>query len=515
MSDVAAALPRQGQTADPSRWQRLSDRLNPILVREVQQALRGRVFGILVLLALLFSVGLATAVASGGERSAGAGRETFSYCLMALAPLVLFFVPMQAYLSMRHELRAGIVEQLLLSRLRPWRIVAGKLGAAIVQYALYLAVLAPVLSTTYLLRGVDVPTIAVCLLFSLLFCVTATAMALAAATQGLVPMLQPLANLGLAFSLGVLTVATMGAIGDGDLVRWLASAMRNPEWSAVFSAILLGCLVASVLGGMVAATLLSHSFENRSTPFRVLLLCATALSSGWVLVYVAPGFRSESLLMLAAFLTVAGGALGVFLVTEQGRLSPRHRVLVPRAAPLRLLVAPLLPGRDRGLQFVLIHLALLAVVIAAAAPRAAPPALSGRPDFARFAWQLQAFLTAYVLIYLQLVKRIRAMLPEAPVFNLLARAALPLLLVFCCVLPFLLDVLIAGRATGWHVGHALDPFYTMTEHLRRRGSDSGWNVAGGLLVFAAVLLLLDAKNLWRGLGEVLAVRRTAGGERAG
>jgi ABC-type transport system involved in cytochrome c biogenesis permease component len=217
----AAANPAPASAVAANRWSRWSDWLNPILVREVQQAVKGRTFALLVLAVILYSIGLAVGVASDEQPGPNAGPTAFSFGLMALVPLVLFVVPMQAYHSMRLELRAGIIEQLLLSRLRPRRIIAGKLAAAMVQYMLYLSVLAPVLATTYLLRGIDVPMIAVCLLLSLLACVAATALAIAAACQGTVPMLQPLANLGMAFSLGMLTLGLMGGIGGGDLVREL------------------------------------------------------------------------------------------------------------------------------------------------------------------------------------------------------------------------------------------------------------------------------------------------------
>ena len=45
-------------TATATRWSRLSDWLNPILVREVKQAVKGRVFPVTVMLALAISAGI-------------------------------------------------------------------------------------------------------------------------------------------------------------------------------------------------------------------------------------------------------------------------------------------------------------------------------------------------------------------------------------------------------------------------------------------------------------------------
>ena len=112
------------QRRDP--FARVSDALNPILVREVQQAVKGRVFPLTILLALGVSVVIASVVASE-EGMEVDGRGAFDAGLATLAPLLLFVVPMQAYNSMRTELKSGIVEQLLMSRLGPGRVLVGKL----------------------------------------------------------------------------------------------------------------------------------------------------------------------------------------------------------------------------------------------------------------------------------------------------------------------------------------------------------------------------------------------------
>ena len=96
------AVPVSGQH-DPamvSIWSRLSDRLNPILVREVQQAVKGRVFPLMILLALSISVVIAVVVAA--EYVEGrTGRSAFDAGMATLVPLVFFIIPMQAYNSMR------------------------------------------------------------------------------------------------------------------------------------------------------------------------------------------------------------------------------------------------------------------------------------------------------------------------------------------------------------------------------------------------------------------------------
>jgi len=65
--------------------------------------------------------------------------------------------------------------------------------------------------------------------------------------------------------------------------------------------------------------------------------------------------------------------------------------------------------------------------------------------------------------------------------------------------------LFAGGVNAWHVGHVLDPFFTLaTFDGSRRNSD---DVLVGLGVFAVTLLALQLPGVVRAFGEVLALRR--------
>ena len=124
------AAPTPGAPAVSERWSRWSDRINPILVREVQQAVKGRLFAIMVLVTLAITVVVAVVVGSEYRPDGSSGRRAFEYGTAVLVPLVLFVVPMQAYHSMRYELRSGIVEQLLLTRLRSTNLHTGAVAIA-------------------------------------------------------------------------------------------------------------------------------------------------------------------------------------------------------------------------------------------------------------------------------------------------------------------------------------------------------------------------------------------------
>ncbi|MCA8975014.1 MAG: hypothetical protein KDC98_09845 [Planctomycetes bacterium] len=487
--------PRPDSGLDPGRWSLLSDWLNPIVVREVQQALKGRAFVLSVMAALIVVIAIALVVASDFN-PASSGRNAFDAGLATLVPLLLFVTPMSAYQSMRHELKVGMVDQLLLSELRPRRIIMGKLAAAMVQFVLYVSVIAPLLATSYLLRGVDMPMIGISLLFALLFCVVATAFAVSSAAQGMMPAMQGLSNLAVAVGLAMGCMGLVGYIGSGEYARDIAWLLRSSELSTVVSSMIIGGLASCTMSGLTAATFLAHAHENKSSGFRVFLLILVAVVFGWVALFIDPAHRGDVAAAATVALMIGGALFAIFMVTEQERLSPRVQAHVPQNAALALLVAPLLPGRQRGMLCFLLFCVLLGGIAALTWPVAGTRAFVG--EARRFA----LFVAAYAVIYLSLAKWIRGRLPASLVGNHLARFSVPVLLFLFCILPVLLDVVIKNRVRGWHPGHCMNPFWTIERFaFGSRGSES-W-LLDCLLIAAIGMVLLQVPALIEGVREVL------------
>lgn len=489
------AIPDAGVAAaadEPSLAQRWSDRLNPILVREVQQALHGRVFMLTVMLALGVSTIIAIEVASDPDAAQTGGRHAFNVGLATLAPLLLFIVPMQAYGSMRLELRGGTVEQLFLSGLTPRRILTGKLLAALVQFVLYLSVLAPLLATSYLLRGVDLPLIAVSILFSLVLCVAATAFAISSAAHALSPALQAFGNIGAAFGLGLATMGMVGYCAEGQCARDLGALIREPEFPAVAAGFVMIGVLATLLSALIAQTCLLHAFENRATGFRLFLLSLLPLALLWLVAFIDPSDRKYAGYAMLTMLLLGNGLLGLFGATETRALSPRVRAHVPRSGVMALLMAPLLPGRDRGMLFFVLVTALLGGGLWF------EQRVYGTTFYGRGLLPVWLGCAAYLLFYLSVGKALRARFPESLAGSHLARFVTPLLVLLACLLPVLLDVLLHGQVGNWHPAHALNPFWTIGESQRH---DDGGAMAFGIALL--VLALLQMPSMVRGVREVL------------
>ncbi|MCA8949368.1 MAG: hypothetical protein KDE27_07685 [Planctomycetes bacterium] len=488
-----------------ARWLGLSDWLNPIVVREVQQALKGRAFVLSVLAACIVVVAIALFVAGDFDPNSS-GRNAFDAGLATLVPLVLFVVPMQAYQSMRHELRGGMVEQLLLSELRPRRIILGKLAAAMVQFVLYVSVLSPLLATSYLLRGVDMPAIGISLVFAALFCVAATAFAVSSAAQGVAPAMQGVANLAVAIALALSCMGFVSYIGSGQYARDIGSLLAGRYLGMVVSGLVLGGVASTTLSALTAATFLAHAYENKSSGFRLFLFILVGVAFGWVAVFAPAAMRDQIFVVATVALLIGSATFGLFMVTEQRDLSPRVRAHVPKRAAFALLAVPFLPGRDRGLLCFL----LAAAVVLLLGWLTWPVGTSFLREPREFVW----FLVSYSVIYLSIGRWLRSKLPASIQGNHLGRFALPFLLFLFCILPVLVDVFIQGGARRWHPGHAMNPFWTMRHFVFR---DNGTEIRIALSLVAALLVLLQVPALVRAAREVLtasAVRRAAALERA-
>ena len=503
MSDVAAT-PSPRPSVFARLLDRLDDRLNPILVREVSQALGGRGFLITAGLALLATVLIALLVAADGSDASGRGARVFAQALVPLSVIVLFIVPLQAFVSTRHEVTNGTVEHLLMSRLKPGAIVRGKLAAATVQFVLYLAIFSPLLAMTFLLRGVDVPTIAFLIATAFLFGLAASSIAVAAGALSRWPnafRILPFAIV--VVGLGSITMMAVGA--SMEIVREVSQAFTDKSFWMMMTTTVILTVAGMILCAMVGASALAHPYENRSTPFRVFALVglvAGLVWMGFLIRHFATRFGSGApeTEVFWAFTAAAAAALAIFCLfatTEEERMTPRVKEQVSPRAGLALLSVPFLPGVGRGALFTLL-LACLGLYLPVLLT-----SLFGFPTGVGEEIALGVGSWLYVLIYAGIAGLVRLRLGPGARGNWIARATLPILLLLGVLLPILGEVIVYGRArSGWEVYDVFNPFYTIGYHARygRSVGDVLWLLA----LLGAVILVLLLPAMGRGVREVLA-----------
>ncbi|MBI5851965.1 MAG: hypothetical protein HZB39_13205 [Planctomycetes bacterium] len=472
--------------------ERFSDRLNPILIRELHQSLGGRVFIGTLSLACFAIVALALAFtwASGGEQRNGA--DLLTGCTSCLAVLCLIIVPMQAFTSTRQEVSGGTAAQLLMTRLRPRRIVSGKLAAAMLQFALFLSVFAPLIAITYLLGGIDVPTILVLLVFAVLASITAVAFAVAMATISATRQLQHLIQ---ALTLAGLFVAGFSAmIGSWGLVRELSQLVRFDEFWIVFTSTVLMFAAGAVLCGMIAAASLAHAYENRSTGFRLFAFGLLLAVMPWCL-FVLPGIAiDEAPAFISATLALVLAPFWLWANCEDASLSPRVRTLVPRGSALAAAATPFLPGGQRGFVFTLL-LAGLGIGVGLLTP------LLGGVHAQREGRDICLVSWSYVVLYAAIARLLRTRLRRGRAGSILAFALVLAIAIAAPIAVLIVDLFLFSDVT-WHLGHLTNPIFTIDQINRHPRAWIGLPIGAG-----ALALLLGAVNARSGFREVSVASR--------
>lgn len=495
MSDVPVTK-QPPQAERLSRTERWSDRVNPIFLRELQQAFNGKAFVGVIFgsMAAIFLIGLMIALRA--DQAFENGRDVFIPVLMVLTPVMTMVLPMQAFNSMQHELREGAVDQLLMSELSPRRIVRGKLLAAALLALVFMATFAPLLAVTYLLRGIDVFTIGVCLLFSFLCALGAAAVGMAMGAITMIKPLQQVARVGVSAGLAGLTLVVMG--NAWGIVRDVSRLSSTSDQQALV-ATAVGIAVGVVLMNLIAAAVLTHPYENRSTPFRVFPFGLTVVAYGMAWWMGSPRDVTEFAWIWALACCLGGLPFFIAAVTESRTLSPRVRTLVPKNRLLALVSTPFLPGGDRGLLFALV----LGVCVFGLAglmlriPGAPPPSWMSR------IMPMSGMVCCYVWIWVCVLRGLRGNAPgQKP--RVRAIIGVVLLFILACAGPAIFDLATHGQIVGWSWPHLMNPFFTIGGRIVNSDHPEALPV---LALIALVCLVWRLPGMLAGVKEVLEASR--------
>ncbi len=183
-SEEAASVHRICQLPEKG-WERLwlwgTERINPIVVKEIRQSLKSRQFSISFGLTLVAAItwtliAVSLMVPRIYYMPAGLQLLTGFFCILHF-PLMII-IPFSAFRSLAMESEDGTFELLSISALSAWQIIFGKMTSAVVQIVLYLSALAPCIVLTYLMRGVSLFSILFALAIAVAFSVAETAIAL-------------------------------------------------------------------------------------------------------------------------------------------------------------------------------------------------------------------------------------------------------------------------------------------------------------------------------------------------
>ena len=335
----------------------LSERLNPIVVKEVRQGLRTRVFWIFFGLMLLACVCISLiAWATAQEVGFDAGKNFFIAFFVCLAIVQFFIIPYTAYRSMAREREDDTWVLLTLTGLGPRRILRGKLSSFIVQGALYGSAAGPFLLFCYYLNGIDLPTIVLAVaaavtwqLFLTAVCVSMATLAESKLVRGVIHFL----TLGILLQGTGMGIASTVSMMDGLRDFWLKDAAP-----AVICGVLFGLGSWGVLLYEAAAARMSLLTESYARGPRIAMLVQLLGMLGFfawgALASNEPGVSAAGAVACSAQLMV----VGLFVASDHDGMARSLWLKRPRFSLFK-------PGALRGFRLVVLGFAALTAVFMA------------------------------------------------------------------------------------------------------------------------------------------------------
>jgi hypothetical protein len=349
----------QGQGARDGLLARWGERINPLVIKEVRQGGRSRVFWACFWLMLLACFLIALAAWSSTADDNGLrpqGRDFFFSFFCCLGVVHFFIIPYSAYRSLVSEREDETWVLLLLTGLGPRRILRGKVVSFLVQAGLYASAAGPFLLLSYFLNGIDLPILLTVLALGGCWLVFLTVLAVCAATlaEG---------KMGRA----VVHFALLGTLGVGLIYALVSAYALSQEGFRLFSreralTVFAGCFLWMMLTcGWVlfetAAARLSLPTENYSRAPR-LALGVQALGSALLLLvgwFFFEPRRGADVASVLGCLHLTG--CGLMLATDA---DGQARTLRAATRPWSLLR----PGAVRGFRLAVLLLLFWGLVCA-------------------------------------------------------------------------------------------------------------------------------------------------------
>ena len=329
-----------------------SEWLSPILIKELRQTLKSYQF-VWTFFLLLAAVMLWTLIGWTVNQPVDDYSEVGPVLLLGYYWILGFplgiVIPFAAYRSLAREFDDGTIQLISISTMRSWQIVIGKLVSSVVQMLIYLAILAPCISFTYLLRGLSVSQIT----SGLVVCIVGSCLL---SSLGL--FLAALARSRF-FSVGISILLVIGlAILYCVWCGFSASMVINSSFSGnqlAWQMLMFGwigfAVSTSLLLLSVTSSLISFESDNRSTLPKCMMLVQQTVFLAWCLCMISLDIDVDILIGLVFILSHFWMIMGFAMVGESPKLSERVQRSLPKSIGMRSLFSLFVPGPGRGLIY--------------------------------------------------------------------------------------------------------------------------------------------------------------------
>lgn len=478
----------------PLAW--ADDRINPILVKEVRQAVRSRFFwgtyGLALIVACCAGGFLLAAIDDPNEL----GKVFFGVTFFCLAACVLGLVPFQAFLAAGGNWDTERTQVLLLTALRPRQVVLGRLLASMVQIGLMFLALLPFLGLSFLLPGVDIAAFGISVVTVLLFgtflsCLTIAASWLSANRLVRVLLMTVIGG-GLLWMVGVSVALASELVSRPDTIT-------NDEFWWVWAALVFHGAAVGAFAFAAACARIAHPEGNRTRPLRILTVLVTASAIGGLYALDRAGHgEREAVVILGAYLFMVLVVPFTGFLTEPERMGRRAWIDVPkRFATLSSIVQP-----GSGNAFVLLNVLIGGVLLLLLT---APPMTSLTPsdwDYYEMAGMLMT-AGAYLYIAVGFPTAFFSRKTGSGPWRLAAVASVPIFCLACLMIPSVIGFAI-GDYDLREFEHVGNPFWAMEEV-----DDGAEFIQPLLLVGVAVTLMVNVPRLIRALRSLALASQEA------
>jgi hypothetical protein len=317
-----------------SKSRNLDDWLSPILVKELRQGMRGRIFVLSFLLLQVFLVLLTVGnLAARDDRNTLAIQHGFFWALLSVTLLLL--TPMRGLAAISVETKNRTLETITLTRLTAWRVVFGKWTALFAQSLLLVSAVLPYVVLRYFIGGADVVTD-----FITLFLLLVLSGLLSAAAIAVSSINNPVIRIIVIFGLLVTSTFFLNVF---SMPAWSLNFWETLWW-LILNAFFIPALLFEITASGIAPSSENHAIRRR--------LLALAFFLGAVLLRWATGndFTIGLVVALAALVCIC-----YFDLAEKPRLVPRMaRHFAQRGTLGKVASYFLLPGWPSALLFSLI-----------------------------------------------------------------------------------------------------------------------------------------------------------------
>lgn len=465
-----SAPPRESWWDRADRWfAKAGEWLNPILVKESRQALKSKQFLVTFTLVLAFAwIATMMGVAFIGPSiyHGTHGKTMFDIYFPILSFPLLVIVPFSAFRSLAAEREDGTFELLSITTLKPRQVIAGKLNSAVLQMLVYFSAMAPCMAFTYLLQGIDFPSILYLLFYTFMASLGLSVVGLAAATITQEKHWQIV--LSVVLIIGLLAAFIFGSIFALVSLEESAIAFREPDFWWINAAFLSAYLSYLALFYFVAAGQITFASENRSTVLRIVMLVQQLLLTGWMVWGFSKWPEDDAILAYVMLALFHWYVMGVFMTSERPELSSRVRRSLPQSFFGRAFFTWFNPGPGAGFVFALTN-AFSALVFAG---------LGTLFFVASFPAKLQNFsvtkadsLTSfgilgfsYMIIYLGLGRLAIALARRVSHVTMLLGVLLQILLLLAgCAVPLTIHLMTPDLRNDYSLLEITNPLWTLAE----------------------------------------------------